>query len=116
MAPMEAAHRTPADSAGSDPAGGGPAGPSPARGLAAQWPFALVFAAALAAVVLVTLGALKHGLSVLAAALLLGSVLRFVLPPARAGLLAVRRRGADVVTMALLGIALLLLALVIDTH
>ena len=43
------------------------------------------------------------------------SALRFVLSPARAGLLAVRRRGADVVTMALLGALLLLLALFADT-
>ena len=85
------------------------------RTLAVEWPFAIVFTTAAIAVIVVSLGALKHGLTILAAALLLGSALRFVLSPARAGLLAVRRRGVDVVTMALLGALLLLLALFADT-
>lgn len=85
------------------------------RALAVEWPFAVVFTTAAVAVIVVSLGALKHGLTILAAALLLGSALRFVLSPARAGLLAVRRRGVDVVTMALLGALLLLLALFADT-
>jgi len=85
------------------------------RALAAEWPFALVFTTASIAVILVSLGGLKHGLALLAASLLLGSALRFVLSPARAGLLAVRRRGVDVVTMALLGLLLLMLAIVADT-
>jgi hypothetical protein len=85
------------------------------RALAAEWPFALVFTTGAIAVIIVSLGGLKHGLVLLAAALLLGSALRFVLSPARAGLLAVRRRGVDVVTMALLGVFLLLLALFADT-
>jgi hypothetical protein len=42
-------------------------------------------------------------------------VLRFVLSPSRAGLLAVRRRGVDVITMALLGVLLLILAMITDT-
>lgn len=113
MARMEAAaHRTTTGPARPEDA---PA-PRGVKAVTTQWPFALVFTTAVVGVALVALGALKHGLTVLAAALLAGSVLRFVLPPARAGLLAVRRRGADVVTMALLGVALLLLALVIDTH
>ncbi|MGH3415332.1 MAG: DUF3017 domain-containing protein [Actinocrinis sp.] len=93
-------------------------GTSPARAvraLATEWPFAVVFTTAAIAVIVVSLGGLKRGLTLLAAALLVGSVLRFVLPPARAGLLAVRRRGVDVVTMALLGVFLLLLALFADT-
>ena len=85
------------------------------RALAIEWPFAIVFTTAAIAVIVVSLGALKHGLTILAAALLVGSALRFVLSPARAGLLAVRRRGVDVVTMALLGALLLLLALFADT-
>ena len=85
------------------------------RTLVAEWPFAVVFTTAAVAVIVVSLGGLKHGLTLLAAALLLGSALRFVLSPARAGLLAVRRRGVDVVTMALLGVLLLLLALFADT-
>jgi hypothetical protein len=85
------------------------------RAIAVEWPFAVVFTTAAIAVIVVSLGALKHGLTLLAAALLLGSALRFVLSPARAGLLAVRRRGVDVVTMALLGALLLVAALFADT-
>lgn len=80
-----------------------------------EWPFALVFALALAGIGMVALGALQHGLITLAGAMLLGSVLRFALSPARVGLLAVRRRGADVITMAFLGACLLVLASVVDT-
>jgi hypothetical protein len=83
--------------------------------MAAEWPFTAVFTLALAAVVMVCLGGLKRGIALLAASMLLGSVLRFVLPPARAGLLAVRRRGADVITMGLLGLFLLLLVVVFAT-
>jgi hypothetical protein len=92
--------------------------PSPARAIRAvigEWPFALVFGTATVAVIMVSLGTLKRGLTVLAASLLLGSVLRFALSPARAGLLAVRRRGVDVITMALLGALLLALAMITDT-
>ena len=98
------------------------ADPAPASGAAkllkaaaAEWPFTAVFAGALAGIGLVALGALQHGLIVLAGAMVLGSVLRFALPAARVGLLAVRRRGVDVVTMALLGVFLLILAAVVDT-
>jgi hypothetical protein len=80
-----------------------------------EWPFAMVFAVALVGIGMVALGALQHGLLVLAGAMLLGSVLRFALSPSRVGLLAVRRRGADVITMAFLGACLLVLASVVDT-
>lgn len=91
---------------------------SPARAIravAGEWPFAVVFGTATVAVIMVSLGTLKRGLTVLAVSLLIGSVLRFVLSPARAGLLAVRRRGVDVITMALLGALLLILAMITDT-
>jgi Protein of unknown function (DUF3017) len=87
-------------------------GGAAARAVLAQWPFAAVFAVAVIGVLVIAAGALQHGLMLLAVALLLGSVLRFVLTPVRAGLLAVRRRGVDVVTMALLGAVLLVLAMV----
>jgi len=101
------------------PAADRAADPGPAKPLKAAvgvWPFATVFACALGGIGMVALGALQHGLIVLAGAMLLGSVLRFALPVARVGLLAVRRRGVDVITMALLGIILLVLASVVDTH
>ncbi|HEV2634274.1 MAG TPA: DUF3017 domain-containing protein [Actinocrinis sp.] len=103
----------------SPPAADHHAGPGPAgllRAVLGQWPFAVVFAGALAGIGLVALGALQHGLIVLAGAVVLGSVLRFAIPASRVGLLAVRRRGADVITMALLGVVLLVLAAVVDTR
>jgi hypothetical protein len=96
-------------------AGGGRPTGGTVRSVIAEWPFAVVFIPATVSVIVIALGSLKHGLILLGAALLLGSVLRFVLSPAYAGLLAVRRRGVDVVTMALLGLVLLLLGLVPQT-
>lgn len=106
-----------AGESGPAPAGGAletptAAGGGAVRSVLAQWPFAAVFAVAVLGVVVMAAGALPHGLALTGVALLLGSVLRFVLPPVRAGLLAVRRRGVDVVTMALLGVVLLLMAMV----
>jgi Protein of unknown function (DUF3017) len=101
-----------------NPAADPAAGSGPARllkAVAVEWPFAAVFVCALGGIGLVALGALQHGLIVLAGAMLLGSVLRFAIPAARIGLLAVRRRGVDVITMALLGVCLLVLAAVVDT-
>ncbi|HWG23833.1 DUF3017 domain-containing protein [Actinospica sp.] len=77
-----------------------------------EWPFATVFAVALAAVALIALGNLQHGVLILGCALLLGSGLRFALPTPRAGLLAIRGRGVDVVTMGLLGLVMLILSVV----
>jgi len=85
------------------------------KAVLAEWPFAAVFLVALTGIGMVALGALQHGLILLAGAMILGSVLRFALSPARVGLLAVRRRGADVITMAFLGACLLVLASVVDT-
>jgi hypothetical protein len=85
------------------------------RAVLGEWPFAAVFGCALGGIGLIALGALQHGLIVLAGAMLLGSVLRFAIPAARVGLLAVRRRGVDVITMGLLGVCLLVLAAVVDT-
>ncbi|HTJ71838.1 MAG TPA: DUF3017 domain-containing protein [Actinospica sp.] len=76
-----------------------------------EWPFATVIAVALGAVALIALGNLDHGVLILGCALLIGSGLRFALPTPRAGLLAIRGRGADVVTMGLLGLVMLILSL-----
>ena len=75
-----------------------------------EWPFATVFAVAVVAVALIALGNLQHGVLILGCALLLGSGLRFALSTPRAGLLAVRGRGVDVVTMGLLGLVMLILS------
>lgn len=52
----------------------------------------------------------RKGLYVVAAALLLGAVLRLVLPTRRVGSLAVRARAVDVGTLLGLGVAVALLA------
>ncbi|HEU0132430.1 MAG TPA: DUF3017 domain-containing protein [Mycobacteriales bacterium] len=52
----------------------------------------------------------RKGLYVVAAALLLGGVLRLVLPTRRAGTLAVRGKALDVVTLLILGVGVALLA------
>jgi hypothetical protein len=81
-----------------------------AKRVAPGWPFGTVFAAAAAAIILMAIGRVENGLILLGTALLLGSVLRFILPSRHAGLLAVRRRGEDVIAMALLGLSVLGLA------
>ena len=77
-----------------------------------EWPFATVFVVALGAVALIALGNLQHGVLILGCALLLGSGLRFALPTPRAGLLAIRGRGVDVITMGLLGLVMLVLSVI----
>lgn len=57
----------------------------------------------------------RKGLFVTGLALLLGGFLRLVLPTRRAGVLAVRGRTTDVLTLALLGAAVVLLAAVVPT-
>jgi hypothetical protein len=66
-----------------------------------------------AGIVLVAFDHWRKGLYAVGVALLLGGFLRLVLPTRRAGLLAVRSRIADVVTLAALGAAVLLLAAVV---
>ena len=77
-----------------------------------EWPFTTVFLVAVAAVALIALGNLQHGVLVFGCALVIGSGLRFALSTPRAGLLAIRGRGVDVVTMGLLGLVMLVLSLV----
>ncbi|WP_344426836.1 DUF3017 domain-containing protein [Pseudonocardia ailaonensis] len=55
----------------------------------------------------------RQGSALLGGALLVAAVLRGVLPPPRAGLLAIRGRVVDVVCYFVFGIAVLLLALTI---
>lgn len=57
----------------------------------------------------------RTGATVVGLGLLLGAVLRGVLPPHRAGLLAVRGRRLDAAVLVVLGAALVLLALSVPT-
>ena len=67
-----------------------------------------------AGLLLVLFGSLRSGGYVAAAALVLGAVLRLLLPQSRAGGLAVRRRLTDVVVLLGLGAALFLTVHVVD--
>lgn len=62
---------------------------------------------------LVVLGPWRLGLSVVGGALLVGAVTRLVLPRTEAGMLGVRSRAVDVLTMTAVGAALVALAVVI---
>jgi hypothetical protein len=80
------------------------------RRVRAQVPFLLVLA-----IVLVAFGYLafmpghwRRGVSVMAAAFLLAFLLRLLLPPVYAGLLAVRGRWWDAICYAALGVAILI--------
>ena len=52
----------------------------------------------------------RRGLYIVAAAVLLGAVLRLTMPARRVGSLAVRSRGIDVATLGVLGVGIALLA------
>jgi hypothetical protein len=67
-----------------------------------------------AGLLLVLLGSLRGGGYVAAAALVLGGLLRLLLPQSRAGGLAVRRRLTDVVVLLGLGAALFLTVRLVD--
>ena len=68
----------------------------------------------LAGVVLFALDQVRPAGYTIAAGLGLAALLRLVLPTARSGGLAVRSRGVDVATMAVLGLALAVISAVLD--
>jgi hypothetical protein len=74
-----------------------------------QVPYCVVLAGLVAGLVTVRSGgqAVKSGTLVIAGALLAGALIRLVLPDGRAGMLASRRRLADVAVLAALGVGLL---------
>jgi hypothetical protein len=74
-----------------------------------QIPYCVVLAGLVAGLVTVQGGgqAVKDGTLVIAGALLAGALIRLVLPDGRAGMLASRRRLADVAVLAALGAGLL---------
>ncbi|NJP42789.1 DUF3017 domain-containing protein [Actinacidiphila epipremni] len=91
------------------PEGGGRAAPGDAPAPARQWPIIVVIVGAVAGLVTVATGAFRAGAIVLGAAMLLGGVLRWTVTSV--GMLAVRSRFTDVFTYAVLGVAIVLLAL-----
>jgi hypothetical protein len=100
--------------AGSRQAGGEPAvrrsgTPASGRRWLRQIPYCVVLAGLVAGLVTIRGGgqAVKSGTLVIAGALLAGALIRLVLPDSRAGMLASRRRLADVAVLAALGAGLL---------
>ncbi|MFE6841590.1 DUF3017 domain-containing protein [Streptomyces sp. NPDC057686] len=93
------------------PEGHGRAAPGDALA-ARQWPMLSVLAATAVGLLLTALGHPRVGCLVIGVALIAAAVLRRVLP--QVGMLAVRSRFTDMVTYGLLGVAITLLALVME--
>ena len=98
--------------------GRGSHAPRAKPGRAAQLPYLLVLAVAAGGLAWMWQGGtgrVKEGTLALAGAMVVGALARLVLPEARAGMLASRRRLVDVVSLAALGIGLLVAGLVLPT-
>ncbi|MGW3495125.1 DUF3017 domain-containing protein [Streptomyces sp. NPDC001020] len=91
------------------PEGGGRAAAGDAPAPARQWPILAVLGAVGLGLLLTALGTFRFGTILIGAALLGGAVMRWVLPDV--GMLAVRSRFTDMVTYALLGVVIVLLAM-----
>ncbi|MFI5101042.1 MAG: DUF3017 domain-containing protein [Actinomycetes bacterium] len=84
------------------------------RAVRANWPFALVCLGVLVGLaVVVLLDRFRRGTLVMAGAVLFGAWLRVLLPEEQLGLLRVRGRAFDVVTLLALGLGLSVVALVV---
>lgn len=97
-----------------EPASRPPAAPGGQRaGLLTQLPYLVVLAGLVAGLATIRSSqqAVRGGTLVIAGALLAGSLIRLILPTGRAGMLSSRRRLADVATLAVLGIGLLIAGL-----
>ncbi|MFG2880397.1 DUF3017 domain-containing protein [Streptomyces sp. NPDC048337] len=94
------------------PEGSGRAVPGAVSTPVRQWPMLAVLTATAAGLLSTAFGHPKFGCLVIGLALIAASVLRRVLPSV--GMLAVRSRFTDMVTYGLLGVAITLLALVME--
>ena len=83
-----------------------PLRPSSRRGFWAQWPTIVVLSGVGVAMLLIGLDYFRRGSIVLSASVLLAAFLRMLLPESDAGLLAVRSRRVDVVTLLVLVVGL----------
>jgi hypothetical protein len=89
--------------------------PHERRGVLGEWPLALIIAGVALGLVIIGLHHFRWGNLLIAGSVLAGAFFRLVLPTRRAGLLAVRSRFTDVVTMSAMGGSLMLLALITST-
>jgi hypothetical protein len=79
----------------------------------AEWPLIAVLAVCASGVLVVLSEHFRRGTVLFAGGLVLAAGLRLLLPPAAAGLLAVRSRALDVLMLGALGLGVLLAALVV---
>lgn len=96
------------------PEGSGRAVPGAVSAPARQWPMLGVLAATAAGLLITAIGHQRIGCLVIGVALIAASALRQMLPSV--GMLAVRSRFTDVVTYGLLGVAITMLALVMEPN
>ncbi|MET7473148.1 DUF3017 domain-containing protein [Streptomyces sp. NPDC005648] len=96
------------------PEGGGRAAPGDAPAPARQWPILLVLALVALGLLLTALDVVRIGTLLIGFALVAGAVIRWVLPDV--GMLAVRSRFTDIVTYGGLGLAIVLLAMMMQPH
>ncbi|MCX4621961.1 DUF3017 domain-containing protein [Streptomyces albogriseolus] len=94
------------------PEGGGRAAPGDAPAPARQWPILAVLLTVGLGLLLTALDVFRVGLLLIGAALLAGAVLRWMVPDV--GMLAVRSRFTDIVTYGGMGLAIVLLALMMQ--
>lgn len=96
------------------PEGGGRAAPREAPAPARQWPVLAVSSMVALGLLLTALDLFRYGTLLIGVALLTGGALRWVLPDV--GMLAVRSRFTDIVTYGVLGLAIALLAMMVQPN
>ncbi|MGW1028055.1 DUF3017 domain-containing protein [Streptomyces sp. NPDC002577] len=96
------------------PEGGGRAASGDAPAPARQWPMLSVLALVGLGLLLTAFDVFRIGTMVIGVALIAGAVMRWTLPSV--GMLAVRSRFTDMVTYGVLGVAIVLLALMVQPH
>jgi hypothetical protein len=89
--------------------------PHDRKGLLGELPLALMIGGVALGLVIIGLHHFRWGNLLIAGSLIAGAFFRLVLPTRRAGLLAIRSRFTDVVTMSVMGGSLMLLALITST-
>lgn len=78
-----------------------------------QWPLVIVLSGVVLSLVVVAVDDFRPGTVLFSGSLLLGALLRLVLPDRQAGLLVLRSRAIDVLLMLIMGLSVLLLSLLI---
>jgi hypothetical protein len=83
-----------------------PIRPAASRNWLAQWPISLVLTGVGIAMLMIAMDFFRRGSIVLSASVLLAAFLRLLLPDADAGMLVVRSRKIDVITLGAMGVGL----------